>query len=246
MMMSRKPKMYLSEMYSQENYLIAYRGMLNPLQRSNYWDTEGEGMVLPPNIVIRPKRRPKTARRRDSSEGSKHPSRSSKQRLTQNCSNCHRTGHRRPSCPDAAIHPPRPTHQQENQSQVLDEGTSGKKKRGRPKGSKTRPNNSIEEFSQTNPLPPSQVFINIRAMARAQSQNARGRSDRRRGRGRGRNNEVIMLEGFGIWHGDHGEVAYRDPSASQATIIQDSTLISTQDVHKEEHTQASCAHNSEL
>ncbi|XP_020249035.1 uncharacterized protein LOC109826412 [Asparagus officinalis] len=36
LLMRRKPKMYLSEMYSQENYLIAYGGMLNPLQGSNY------------------------------------------------------------------------------------------------------------------------------------------------------------------------------------------------------------------
>ncbi|XP_020266259.1 uncharacterized protein LOC109841724 [Asparagus officinalis] len=84
LLMRRKHEMYLSEMYSQENYLIAYKGMLNPLQGSNYWDIEGEGMVLPPNIVRRPKERPKTARRRDSSEGSKHPSRSSRQE-TQNC-----------------------------------------------------------------------------------------------------------------------------------------------------------------
>ncbi|XP_020250189.1 uncharacterized protein LOC109827591 isoform X2 [Asparagus officinalis] len=197
LLMRRKPEIYLSEMYSQENYLIAYGGMLNPVQGSNYWDTEGEGMVLPPNIIRRPKGRPKTARRRDPSEGSKHPSRSSRQGLIQKCSNCHRTGHRRPSCPDAATNPPRPAHQQENQSQVLDEGTSGRKKRGRPKGSKTRPNISIEEHSQTNTLPPSQVFINKRSMARA-------------------------------------------------TIIQESTPISTQDVHQEEHTQASCAHNSGL
>ncbi|XP_020267248.1 uncharacterized protein LOC109842770 isoform X2 [Asparagus officinalis] len=145
--------------------------MLNPVQGSNYWDTEGEGMVLPPNIVRRPKGRPKTARRRDPSEGSKHPSRSSRQGLIQKCSNCHRTGHRRPSCPDAATNPPRPAHQQENQSQVLDEGTSGRKKRGRPKGSKTRPNISIEEHSQTNTLPPSQVFINKRSMARGINSN---------------------------------------------------------------------------
>ncbi|XP_020266494.1 uncharacterized protein LOC109841982 [Asparagus officinalis] len=112
LLMRRKPEMYLSEMYSQENYLIAYGGMLNILQGSNYWDTEGEGMVLPPNIVRRPKGRPKTARRRDPSEGSKHPSRSSRQGLIQKCINCHRTGHRRPSCPDAATNPPRPTHQQ--------------------------------------------------------------------------------------------------------------------------------------
>lgn len=110
--MRKRPEDFLSEFYEVENYMVMYGKNMNHIQGRKFWDKEGEGMVLPPNIVKRTKGRPKTARRRDASEGSRKSFRSSRQGLSQKCSHCGSGEHRMPNCPDAPPVPPRLANQQ--------------------------------------------------------------------------------------------------------------------------------------
>lgn len=53
-----------------------------------------------------------------------------------------------------------------SQNQAAEEGTIGRRKRGRPKGSKTRTITDLEVLSRTNSIPASQMYITNRARTR--------------------------------------------------------------------------------
>lgn len=55
---------------------------------------------------------------------------------------------------------------QNQAAEAAEEGTIGRRKRGRPKGSKTRTITDLEVLSRTNSIPASQMYITNRARAR--------------------------------------------------------------------------------
>lgn len=51
--MNQQPEEYLAKWYKTSTYSATYSNLLNPVLGSTYWNHEGEGMVLPSDIVKR-------------------------------------------------------------------------------------------------------------------------------------------------------------------------------------------------
>ncbi|KAL2937019.1 putative protein FAR1-RELATED SEQUENCE 10 [Bienertia sinuspersici] len=94
--MRHQPEGYLAYWYRSSTYEKTYDNPLQPVPRSTFWNHEGEGLVLPPDLV---KRRPgKKARRKDSDEPSKGKVKYNRKRLSRKCGNCGEIGHSKNKC----------------------------------------------------------------------------------------------------------------------------------------------------
>lgn len=69
--MRHQPEDYIAKWYKDETYEKTYQELLQPVPGSTFWDQEGEGLVLPPNIINKGAGKRKTNRRKDVDEPSK-------------------------------------------------------------------------------------------------------------------------------------------------------------------------------
>ncbi|KAL2899078.1 4-hydroxy-tetrahydrodipicolinate reductase, partial [Bienertia sinuspersici] len=69
--MKHQPEHYLTHWYTAVIYEKTYQNMLQPVPGKTFWNHEGEGLVLPPNIIKKAPGKKKTARRRDVDETTK-------------------------------------------------------------------------------------------------------------------------------------------------------------------------------
>lgn len=93
---SSKPKQYLHQYYSVENYKKAYNPMIYPVPSEDQWVRTGQDEVDPP--IIRPTPgRPKKIRRRGPDEP-KNPYCIRKGGVTMRCSKCRVVGHNARTC----------------------------------------------------------------------------------------------------------------------------------------------------
>ena len=103
-----KPIDYVSDYFKRDKYLNSYAFPLQALKGIDFWDYHEEvEVLLPPEIPKKLRGRPKRLRRREEWEGGTQGKKDSTVEQVQrwsgkrvhHCSNCRKTGHRRPSCP---------------------------------------------------------------------------------------------------------------------------------------------------
>lgn len=70
--MNLKPDDFLAHWYKEDAYKTTYISLIQPVTGTTFWDHEGEGMVLPPDLVMRKKGRRQTARRKQPEEKEKN------------------------------------------------------------------------------------------------------------------------------------------------------------------------------
>ncbi|XP_021722252.1 uncharacterized protein LOC110689758 [Chenopodium quinoa] len=142
--MRHKPEDYLAHWYNAATYEKTYDNLLQPVPGSTFWNQEGEGLVLPPDIINKGPGKKKTTRRKDADEPSKGKVKYNRSRMPNKCSNCRQPGHYKNKCP----HP--------SQSQKENTSSAGAKTcaRGRKKGGNNRIGRSIPNLIQNNVLTP--------------------------------------------------------------------------------------------
>lgn len=111
--MNQQLEEYLAKWYTSSTYSATYSNLLNPVPGSTYWNHEGEGMVLPPDIVKRTRGKRQTARRRDPDEPNKNATKYIRRGLDNKCGNCGGVGHDRRNCPQ-----PRQTQSKQSQQVI--------------------------------------------------------------------------------------------------------------------------------
>lgn len=97
--MRHKPEDYIAKWYTSDTFEKTYQNLLQPVPGNLFWDHEGEGLVLPPDIIKKGPGKRKTARIKEAHEQTKGNAKYSRKGLPTKCSNCRETGHYKGKCP---------------------------------------------------------------------------------------------------------------------------------------------------
>ncbi|KAL2896540.1 Retrovirus-related Pol polyprotein from transposon TNT 1-94 [Bienertia sinuspersici] len=85
--------------WNGEDSQTGFENLLQPVPKSSFWNHEGEGLVLPPDLVKKGLGKKKTVRRKDSDEPSKGKVKYNRKGLSRKCGNCGEIGHFKNKCP---------------------------------------------------------------------------------------------------------------------------------------------------
>lgn len=96
--MRHQPENYIAHWYTRITCEKTYHQRLQPVPGSTFWDHEGEGLVLPPDLVSKGPGKKKTARRKDADEPTKGKTKYNRKGIQTRCSNCGVLGHSKKTC----------------------------------------------------------------------------------------------------------------------------------------------------
>ncbi|KAL2926461.1 Protein lin-28-like protein A [Bienertia sinuspersici] len=190
-----------------------------------FWNHEGEGLVLPPNIIKKAPGKKKTVRRRDVDEPTKGKVKYNRKGMPSKCSNCGEPRHYKNKCPL----PP----QQKLPSFTSDVHTWEK---GRKLGSKNRIGRSIPDLVRAEVPTPSQYLKETRKEHEKIIYAGRGtpttstpwlevivgRGRARKGKGRGRGTPI----GTGVIHGEQDQIFFSGSINNPPVVISQGLLSS--------------------
>ncbi|KAL2896426.1 Midasin [Bienertia sinuspersici] len=164
---------------------------MKPVPGKTFWNHEGEGLVLTPDIIRKGPGKKKTARRKDGDEPSKGKVKYNRKGFPSKCSNCGQPGHHKNKCNEP--------QQQKRPSSIVTAKTWA---RGRKKGSKNRVGRPLPDLVQAEvPTPSTYQEQSRKGQGTAAATTGRGAAssstgwlEAARGRGRGKREEVDQEE----------------------------------------------------